>query len=240
MWFLGHTALAFLYALPLLLPLDGKRVVRTVAVVPFFANLVDFLHTEALRPYSHNLVGALVLPLVALLVWRAAVRWSWYELLVLGVASTSGIVGDLAFGAFHLYAPLDWRPVGFRVFGGAENQFIEAVLGPGVLFAFLVQFRGLSGPSAVAPTRAHGLLPLPFLAVLATSVLFWGEVYAFVSLNGEGLTTLSATALMFLQMVAVSLLMTGFWVAALLATRTEGVSGGTRPLNPPPTAKRTR
>ncbi len=219
MWFVGHSAIAYLFALPFLVATDNKRVLRTVAVVPFFGNLIDFLHFESLRHYIHNLVGGLVIPFVAILIWRVTMHWSWYELMVLLIASTAAMVGDLVSGPFYPYAPLDWQPVGLWAFGGPEDLLFEAVVGLGVIFAFLSQFRSLSGPRAISYKRDRGLIPLPLLTVLATSGLFWGEVYMFVDWYANGLLAQPVVMIVLLEMVAVSLLMTALWMAAVLASK---------------------
>ena len=180
MWFLGHTALGFAFAgIVFALGRTHRFEVRVLVMVPFFANLIDFFHIEPIRPYSHSLLAAIGLPLLAILIWQRWMRWSRTEAIALLAASLGAIVGDLTFGSFYPFMPFVRLDVEWMEFNGVADLTTEALLGLGLIAVLLLLYVGRAGPRALQTFRGPWILA-PAAAVLVTSAVLWGEVVTYV------------------------------------------------------------
>lgn len=183
MWFPGHTAFGFALAVGVLAIARNRSAGPTVfALVPFFANLIDFFHLDPIRPWSHNLLAAVAIPISALLVWRRWIRWSPPAAAALLAASTAAIIGDLVFGVFYPFAPVSWASVGWLPFDVPLDLTVEAAAGIALLALYLTAsghrfgsgpLRGFTGPWWISPAMAAFLV----------AILFWGECGVFFGLH---------------------------------------------------------
>ncbi len=219
MWFLGHTALGFAFAgIVLALGRPRRFEPRVLVLVPFLANLIDFFHLAPIRPYSHSLLAATLLPAAAILIWHRWARWSRTEAVALFAASLAAIVGDLTFGSFYPLMPFVRWDVEWLAFGSLADLATEAVLGVGLIAALVLLYRGGVGPRALRRFPVLWILS-PAGAILVTSVVFWGEVVTYT----EGIVWSSFGVVGYAVLVELAIvagLVTGWWVlAARLAWR---------------------
>jgi len=233
MWFLGHAAVAYAYALPFLLFRRNREgIARVLILVPFFANLPDFFHLDAIRPLTHNVVGAVALAAFVLIIWGLQVHWEWPDVAALVGATFSHLLADYAFGSVYLLAPFSWRPVGLFSFNGNEDLVTEAILGVGVLIVLAFLLRRMEGPRELSAYGGWVLLS-PSLAVFMTSLLFWAEVYVYVEMN----TVLSGgrllTVILLAELVVAALLTTAQWVSALWIHFRFSPASSILPADPP-------
>ena len=183
MWFPGHTALGLALAAGVLVIAGRRSAAPTVfALAPFFANLIDFFHLEATRPWSHNLIAAIAIPVVALLVWRRWTRWSPGAAAALLAASTAAVMGDLVFSAFYPFAPVSWVPVGWLPFDVREDLAMEAVAGVALLAVYLPAHRRTLGSDALRGFAGPWWIS-PAMAAFLVAVLFWAECGVYVALH---------------------------------------------------------
>jgi len=183
MWFPGHTALGLALAAGVLALASRRSAAPTVfALAPFFANLIDFFHLDLTRPWSHNLIAAVAIPIVALLVWRRWTRWPPAVAAALLAASTAAVIGDLVFSELYPFGPISWVPVGWFPFNARDDLAVEAIAGVGLLVLYLPArrrifdseaLRGFAGPWWISPAMAAFLV----------AILFWGECGVYVALH---------------------------------------------------------
>lgn len=226
MWFLGHTALGFAFA-GLVLALSRKHGFegRVLILVPFFANLIDFLHPDEIRLYSHNWVAAIGLPLAAILIWRPWMRWSRTEATALLAASLGAPVGDQIFGSFYPYGPVSWLDVEWMEFNSPGDLATEAVLGIALVAVLVLLIRARSGVRALRGFRGPWIVS-PGVAVLVTSALFWGEAVLF-ALSGPWPAVGILGVPVLVEMVCAAGMVTALGIVALpLMRRSEQANPG--------------
>ena len=220
MWFLGHMALGMAFGLAVLAfrrprPTD----LRVIVLFPFFGNLLDFFHLAPLRPFSHNWIGAFVLPLIAILVWNVWTKWSKWEAVALLAASMGEPLGDLTFGSFYPYAPVSWQPAGLNFFNTPQELVTDVFLGIGLILALVLLFRNLGGPKALLGFRGPWIIS-PAMAVFLMSVLGGGEIVLFM-LTDLGRRSGALQRVVLLEMIIATLLYALLWVVALVLSRTR-------------------
>lgn len=220
MWFLGHTALGFGFAgLVLAVSRTHRFEIRVLVLVPFFANMIDFLHPDEIRLYSHNWVAAIGLPLAALLIWRPWMRWSRTEAAALLAAGLGAPVGDQIFGSFYPFGPVSWLDVEWMEFNSPGDLATEAVLGIALIVILLLLIRARSEVRALRGFRGPWIVS-PGVAALVTSALFWGEVGLF-ALSGLWPVVGILGVPVLVEMVCAAGLVTALGIVALPLTRRD-------------------
>jgi hypothetical protein len=108
MWLPGHLAIGLLLSLfALALYARGHRpLLLPLAFVAFFSVLPDFLHIGGLRAFSHSILGATVLLVVALVVLLAMRSLTPLLALVAAISLYSHLLADIWIG--HIYPWWPW------------------------------------------------------------------------------------------------------------------------------------
>ncbi len=137
MWLLGHTVFAYLLVKVIWIKKDKRLEPETIFFIFIFGNLIDGLHFGALRFWSHNLLGTILMAVVLILTLKRLDVKSPLNYSVLMLAALSHSIGDLLFSSYYPFFPFSRTGYSLYRWNGFEDLIAETLLSI-VFFTILI------------------------------------------------------------------------------------------------------
>ena len=141
MFIVGHTVFAYLVIRPLLTLKRFEKTInksKSIFFIFLFANIIDVIHYDYSRYYSHNLIGTFLIAGICIIIFYKLKLIEIKIIPFLLLATGTHVVADCLFSEYYLFAPFDRTAFSLFGFDSHIGMTVESILFIIFLLTFLM------------------------------------------------------------------------------------------------------